>query len=75
MIEKLMVHNNPDIDVFSDNENKKMVKLCLFIVKVLSKIQILSSIKGCNSVASVQIMMLYKPNVDLVNDNVYTKFG
>ena len=75
MFEKLMVHNNPDIDVVSDNENKKMVKLCLFIVKVLSNTQILSSIKGCNSVANVQIMMLYNPNVDLVNDNVYTKFG
>ena len=33
------------------------------------------SIKGCNSVANLQKMMLYNPNLDLVNDNVYTKFG
>ena len=39
--------------------------------------QILNSIKGCNSVANLQKkkMTLYNPNVDLVNDNVYTKFG
>ena len=33
------------------------------------------SIKGCNSVANLQKMVLYNPNLDLVNDNVYTKFG
>ena len=35
------------------------------------------SIKGRNSVANdnVQKMTIYNPNVDLVNDNVYTKFG
>ena len=33
------------------------------------------SIKGCNSVANLQKMTLYNPNLDLVNDNVYTKFG
>ena len=25
--------------------------------------------------ATLQKMILYNPNVDLVNDNVYTKFG
>ena len=33
------------------------------------------SIKGRNSVANLQKNTLYNPNVDLVNDNVYTKFG
>ena len=33
------------------------------------------SIKGCNSVANLLKMTLYNPNLDLVNDNVYTKFG
>ena len=38
--------------------------------------QILNSIKGRNSVANLQKKMtLYNPNVDLVKDNVYTKFG
>ena len=33
------------------------------------------SIKGHNSVANLWKMRIYKPNVDLVNDNVYTKCG
>ena len=34
------------------------------------------SIKSRNSVANLhKKMMIYNPNVDLVNDNVYTKFG
>ena len=38
--------------------------------------QILNSIKGRNSVANLKKKMtLYNPNVDLVKDNVYTKFG
>ena len=37
--------------------------------------QILTSFKGRNSVANLQKMTHYNNNVDLVNDNVYTKFG
>ena len=33
------------------------------------------SIKGRNSVVNLQEMRIYNPNADLVNDNVYTKFG
>ena len=32
------------------------------------------SIKGHNSVAKLGKMRIYNPNVDLVNDNVYTKY-
>ena len=32
-------------------------------------------IKARNSVANLQKMTNYNPNIDLVNDNVYTKFG
>ena len=42
---------------------------------MLSKNQILMSIKGPNSVANLRKTMIYNTNVDLVNDNVYTKFG
>ena len=35
----------------------------------------MTSIKGCNSVANLQKIMHCNPNVDLVNVNVYTKFG
>ena len=40
--------------------------------------QILTSIKGSNSVAILQktkIYKIYNTNLDLVNDNVFTKFG
>ena len=39
------------------------------------KNQILTSIKGRNSVANLRKTKIYDINVDLVNDNVYTKFG
>ena len=42
---------------------------------MLSKNQFLTSIKGCNSVANLRKTLIYTTNLDLVNDNVYTKFG
>ena len=33
------------------------------------------SSKGHNSVANLRKMTIYNPNIDLVNDNVYTTFG
>ena len=49
--------------------------LVLFCQLVLKKKQILKSIKGSNSVANLQKTKIYNTYVDLVNDNVYTKFG
>ena len=49
---------------------QNLVKLCPVILKILSKNQILVSIKDNSSVANLRKMTLYKPNVDLVNDNV-----
>ena len=37
--------------------------------------QILTSIKGRNSVANLRKTTIYNTKVDLVDDNVYTKFG
>ena len=37
--------------------------------------QILTSIKGCNSLDNLRNTTIYNTKVDLVNDNVYTKFG
>ena len=36
---------------------------------------ILTGIKGLNSVANLRKTTIYNPNVDLVNDDVYPKFG
>ena len=52
---------------------QNLVKFCPFILKIWSKNLILESIKGRNSVANLQ--KIYFTNVDLVNDDVYTKFG
>ena len=49
--------------------------LVLFCQLVLKKNQILTSIKGRNSVANLRKTKIYNTYVDLVNDNVYTKFG
>ena len=54
---------------------QSLVSFCQFVLKILSKNQILISIKGRNSVANLRETMIYNSNVDLVNDNVYTKFG
>ena len=54
---------------------QNLVSICQFVLKILSKNQILTSIKGCNSFANLRKTMIYDTNIDLVNDNVYTKFG
>ena len=54
---------------------QNFVKFCPFILKIWSKNQILTSIEGHNSIANLRKMTIYNPNIDLVNDNVYTKFG
>ena len=54
---------------------QNLVLFCQFVLKILSKNRILTSIKGINSVANLRKTMIYNTNVDLVNDNVYTKFG
>ena len=35
----------------------------------------MTSIKGQSSVANLRKIKIYNTNVDLVNDNVFTKFG
>ena len=54
---------------------QNLVKFCPLVLKILSGNEILKSIKGHNSVANLQKMTLYNPNLDLVNANVYTNFG
>ena len=70
-----MVHNNPHVDLVNDNEYKNLVKFCLFILKILNENHILTSFKGRNSVENLQKLTLYNLNIELVNDNMYKKFG
>ena len=52
-----------------------LVSFFLFVLKILSKTQILRSIKGRNSGANLQKTTIYNTKVDLVDDNMFTKFG
>ena len=54
---------------------QNLVLFCQLVLKTLSKNQSLASIKGRNSVANLRKTKIYNTNVDLVNDNVFTKFG
>ena len=54
---------------------QNLVGFCLFVLKILSRNEILTSIKGHNSVKILQKMTGNNPKLDLVNDDVHTKFG
>ena len=54
---------------------QNLVLFCQLVLKILSKNQILTSIKGRNSVANMRKTKIYNTNLDLVTDNVYTNFG
>ena len=54
---------------------QNLVKFCPLVLKILNGNEILTSIKGHNSVVNLQKLKLYNTNLDLVNANVYTNFG
>ena len=54
---------------------QNLVSFCQFVLKILSKNRILTSIKGSNFVVNLRKTKIYNTNIDLVNANVYTKFG
>ena len=53
---------------------QNLVLFCQFVLKILSKTQILTSIKGRNSVANLRKTKINNTNLDLVTDDVYTNF-
>ena len=54
---------------------QNFVSFCQLILKTLSKNQNLTSIKGRNPFANLRKTMIYITDIDLVNDNEYTKFS
>ena len=54
---------------------QNLVGFCRFVLKILSGNEILKSIKGRNSIKILRKMMSNNPKLDLVNDDVHTKFG
>ena len=55
---------------------QNLVLFCQFVLKILSKNRILTSIKGSNFVANLQNKTkIYNTNIDLVNDYVSAKLS
>ena len=54
---------------------QNFVRFCLFVLKILSGNENLTSIKGCNSVKILRKMAGHNPKLDLVNVDVHTKYG
>ena len=54
---------------------QNFVGFCQIVLKILSGNEILTSIKGRNSVKTLQKMTGNNPKLDLVNVVVHTKFG
>ena len=50
-------------------------EFCQFVLKILSGNEFQMSIKGRNSVKILRKMTGNNPKLDLVNDDVHTKFG
>ena len=54
---------------------QNLVRFCQFVLKILSGNEILTSIKGCNSIKILRKMMGNDPKLDHVNVVVHIKFG
>ena len=54
---------------------QNLVKIHLFILKILSGNVILTSVKGHNSVMNWRKWTLNNPELDVVNINAYAKLG
>ena len=54
---------------------QNLVGFCQFVLKILSGNEILKSIKGRNSIKILRKMASNNPKLDLVNDDVHSKFG
>ena len=54
---------------------QNLVGFCQFILKILSRNEILTLIKGRNSVKFLRKLMGNNPKLDLVNVDVHTNFG
>ena len=54
---------------------QNLVSFCQFVLELLSKNQNPTLIKGHNSVSNLRKTTFYDADIDLVNDDVYTKFG
>ena len=54
---------------------QNLVRFCQFVLKIFSGNEIPTSIKGRNSVKILRKKTGNNPKLDLVSDDVHTKFG
>ena len=54
---------------------QNLVRFCQIVLKIFSGNEILTSIKGRNSVKILRKKTGNNPKLDLVNDDMHTKFG
>ena len=54
---------------------QNLVRFCQFVLKIFSGNEILTSIKGSNSVKILRKIVGNNSKLDLVNDDLHTKFG
>ena len=65
---------NHNLDLINFNVCTKFGLILSILCQDIAQNEILTSIKGHNSVANLSKIKLYNPNIDLINDNVHTKF-
>ena len=70
-----MTGNNPKLDLVDVNVHTKFGQILSSALKILRGNEILTSIKGHNSVKILRKMTGNYPKLDHVNDDVNTKFG
>ena len=72
-----MTGNNPKLDLVNVNMRgmQNLVRFCPSVLKILSGNEIMTSIKGHNSVKILRKMTGNNSKVDVVNVDVHTKFG
>ena len=68
-----MTGNNPKLDLVNVDMHTIFVRFCQIILKILSGNEILTSIKGRNSVKILRKVTGNNPKLDLVNFDVLTK--
>ena len=66
---------NPNLNLINIYVYTKFGLILFILCQDIEQNEILTSIKGRNSVANLRKIKLYNPNIDPINDNVHTKFG
>ena len=71
-----MTGNNPKLDLVNDDVHTKFGRILSICSQDIERgNKILTSIQGLNTVKILRKMTGNNPKLDLVNDDVHTKFG